>query len=128
MLTIAVIIIFTVIALFIIISYLTKPPAPNPLDAKNVAVPGVPTETPQEEEQSRISFQVGLLVNQLPHEGQYFSLYYDMKKDVFTLFINPQHRQEGNAQFLDFLKKNGIESESWIQNLNTTYVRPTPGP
>lgn len=121
--------VFTVAALIFLFSFLSDSnPQRAPEDLSNIAEPGVAASSLQEQKQEEVGFQVGLLINQLPYRGQYFSLYYNLEKDVFTLFINPQHTQEGNAQFIDFLKKNGIENQSALQSLNTVYKEPTPQP
>jgi hypothetical protein len=81
-------------------------------------------------EQDRQSILVSQLIHQTPHEGTNFSLYYDFKKDLFTLYINPSNKDLGESEFAAFLNKNGVDSSSWINNLFITYIKPatTPAP
>lgn len=122
--TIIIAIVFVMVGIVALQFFLTTAPQPNPLDVKNVSEGGVPTSSPQEAEQNKKSFQVGLLINQLPYKDQYFSLSYNDANSTFSLYIDPSHKQEGNAQLDTFLKKNGVENQSWLQNLSTTYAKP----
>lgn len=104
-------------------------PTPSPLiqGGESEAKPGV-ENTSQDEEKNRRSFLVGQLINQIPYNGASFSLYYNFSKNEFILYINPSTPSQGNVEFDAFLKKNGVESRSWIENLVSTSEKLTPAP
>jgi hypothetical protein len=99
-----------------------------PTPATFHAVPGVPTRTPQQQQEDSNSFKVGLLSNLTPYGGKNFSLFYDLKKGQFTLYLNPLNKDTGNKEFDSFLKANGVLSRSWMGNFITTYALPSPTP
>jgi len=82
--------------------------------------------TTQDKKQAAIGSIVGNLISNLPYKGKDFSLYYNFSKDEFLLYINPNAKQEGNSEFSDYLKKMGVVDSSWLDNLFTTYITPTP--
>lgn len=57
---------------------------------------------------------VGKLLSILPYAGEHFTLEYDIAKNQFTAYIDGD---SGSREFDTFLKKNSIESRTWIRNL-----------
>lgn len=102
-------------------------PTPTPYEnPKNGSSGAVGPQNPTEIELSRRSAAVYALVSQIPIKGKDFSLYYSFKGDVFILYINPSQKELGNKEFDDYLKRNGVNDRSWMENLFTTYISPTP--
>lgn len=62
---------------------------------------------------------VGILIGNLPYQGQYSSLRYDIKKNNFVLIVKSNNRTAGNAEVDLFLKNNGILNRDWLYNLVT---------
>lgn len=103
-------------------------PTPTPLRVINEgASPGVPFDEQLLKKEAQ-SFQVGLLIDKLPYQGKNFSLFYNDFQDQFVLYINPQNKEAGSSEFLEFIKQNGILSREWFENIFTTYITPTPAP
>jgi len=82
----------------------------------------IPTIESSEEKETKI----GAVLNQLPYKGKNFSLYFDLDTGRYVLYINPSNKDLGNTEFEDFLKKNGVLSRYWLQNLFIMYITPTP--
>ena len=64
----------------------------------------------------------------LPYYGKLFSLFYDYSKASFILTLNKSNIKEGTKEFNAFLQTNGIQNETWLENLITQYTQPTPAP
>lgn len=79
-----------------------------------------------EEEINKRSFVVSGLIDKLPYFGTNFTLSYSFSGANFILYINPKEESAGNSEFDLFLKKNGIDSRSWVENLFITSLSPTP--
>ncbi len=129
--------ILVVIGILLYISFSAKNnsggpfPTPTPVSGKtppNGSSGAFGPKTPAEIEQSRKSAAVYALIPQIPITGKNFSLYYSFSGDLFILYINPSQKDAGEKEFDDFLKKNGIDSRSWIEHLFVTYISPTPVP
>lgn len=104
---------------------------PSPLPS---ATPFVPSEkidesynasfnkiAPQIRESDKKSSAVGALLDKLPHQETHMVLSYDINKNIFTATIDSSDREMGLAQLDAVLKVNGIESRSWIENLEIVY-------
>ncbi len=83
---------------------------------------------PEKIKKSQESSDVMSLLNQTPHYGENFAFFYDYDGNFFTLYINPNNISSGNAEFDKFLKENGVDDRSWIYDLRTVSVSPTPAP
>ena len=57
------------------------------------------------------------LVDKTPHIEKNFSLYYNFNDNQFVLHINLYSETQGNIDFDNFLKQNGVMSRSWFTNL-----------
>lgn len=127
---------FLIIFIIILLSLVSKKPngeqpgsfvTPTPVEvnSKGDAVGGVriPSD-PAAIEEDRRSSLVSQLIHKTPYKGSDFSFSYDFRKDLFTLYINPSNKQLGRAEFGAFLKTNGVEDISWIDNLFITYIPP----
>ncbi|MEN9407357.1 MAG: hypothetical protein RLZZ455_573 [Candidatus Parcubacteria bacterium] len=57
---------------------------------------------------------VGKLLGILPYAGEHFTLEYNIDKNQFTAYIDGD---SGSREFDAFLKKNSVESRTWIRNL-----------
>jgi hypothetical protein len=68
------------------------------------------------------------LLKVTPYHGTNFALFYSYEGNYFTLYINPSNPSAGNAEFDGFLRQNGISNRSWIYDLRTVSVSPTPEP
>lgn len=79
-------------------------------------------------ENSNMSSSVYGMIPDLPYDGSNFSLYYSFENDSFTLFINQKNPAAGREEFSEFIKSYGIESDSWIKNLEEVSLKPTPEP
>lgn len=64
--------------------------------------------------------KVDSLKRQLPYYGTYFTITYDRSSDVTKVFIYT-NKELGEKEFLDYLISKGVESSSWIKNLETIY-------
>ena len=137
LLTLIIILVFVVIGAILFINFSSKNnnsslfPTPTPVSGKtppNGSSGAFGPKTPAEIEQSRKSGAVYALIPQIPIMGRNFSLYYSFSSDLFILYINPSQKDAGEKEFDDFLKKNGIDSRSWIERLFVTYISPTPIP
>lgn len=93
------------------------------------AIPGMegPMEAGAVEEKNKQN-AVYKLVTETPHVGNNFAFYYSFGNDLFIVYINPQQKEQGEAEFNSYLKEKGVMSRSWINNLFTTYISPTPTP
>ena len=65
--------------------------------------------------------KVGDLINILPYSGSFFYLDFDFAKNTFVLTLDNNNVEKGNSNFDSFLKKNGIQDRSWIENLLIDY-------
>lgn len=63
--------------------------------------------------------QVGKLLEKMPYSGKFFTLKFDFEKANFIVTFNLQKRTEAEEEFDDYLKNQGIEDRSWIDNLVT---------
>jgi hypothetical protein len=101
-------------------------PFPTPIPSQNYSnIPGgVAPFNQQQKKQADIGSMVGQLISTLPYQGKNFSLYYNVRKDEFYLYINPNAKQAGNSEYLDYLKKMGITDLSWLGNVFTAYIPP----
>jgi hypothetical protein len=91
----------------------------------NEAGSGANVDTnPTAVEKDRESGLVVQMAQGLPYYGKNFSLFYDYNSNSFILHINPLAKIEGNTEFVAFLKKNKIDSPSWINGLTTLYTSP----
>ena len=69
------------------------------------------------------------LKDKTPYQGSYFSFTFDENEGLFYVYIDPTHESEGNKEFNEFLKQNGIPDRSYFPYLETSSVPvPTPGP
>ena len=59
----------------------------------------------------------GDLINILPYSGKYFTLDYDFGNYVFILRLDKNNLPLANQEIDAFLKQHGIESRSWLDNL-----------
>ncbi len=73
------------------------------------------------DETNRRAYLVGQLINKLPIEETHLLLSYDFNKNVFTANIDSSDKNIGLAQLDAVLKTNGIDSTSWIENLQIVY-------
>jgi hypothetical protein len=64
---------------------------------------------------------ISALIENLPYQGTYFSLSYRFSDDSFLLLLNKNNTNEGEIEFENFLKQNGVLNENWLQNLTTNY-------
>lgn len=72
-------------------------------------------------EEQRKQFYIENVINQLPHYGKYFSLYYNIGKNEFILVLDKNNLNQANKDFIVFLRQNGVSDASWFNNLTTTY-------
>ena len=84
--------------------------------------------SPQDQEKNRRSFLVGSLIDKLPYYGKNFSIIYDTSINVFFLYLNPSNIAGGNKDFDAFLKQNGIDERSWVENITIINKSITPAP
>lgn len=102
---------------------------PTPTPAGSISFPeDFNTASPEDIKKAKESYLVGQLIPALPHHGTNFSLYYDFSKNQFILYLNPFATSEGSVEFDAFLKQNGVEDRSWIENLTSTNQQITPAP
>jgi len=85
------------------------------------ALPNSYTGDKKIEEENQRSYVVGQLINKLPHQETHLLLSYDINKNIFTATIDSSDKNKGLAQLDAVLKINGIESRSWIENLEIVY-------
>jgi hypothetical protein len=86
----------------------------------NTAVPNsIPTVIPSDYPPNTAT--ISALIENLPYQGTYFSLSYDFSDDSFLLLLNKNNANEGEIEFANFLKQNGVLDKDWLQNLTTNY-------
>lgn len=104
-------------------------PTPTPFQKveEQGAVPAAEID-PAGIEEAKKSFRVGGLINKLPYKGENFSFYYNFGTDQFILYIGPSASSDGNTEFNSFLKQNGVDDRSWIENLVIINKSVTPAP
>jgi len=78
----------------------------------------------QKELSENKGYKIGQLSSELPYNGTNFSLTYDFDADEFTLYVNPDAEDLGNAELSAYLKGKGIQDISWITNLKRTNQKP----
>lgn len=118
-----------IFGLFIYIVFYTKggpkkePALETPFPAsslQNRSLPNPPWSA-DSKEKARRSYLVGKLINILPYGTTLFTLSYDIDKDLFALSLKKDSVEDANKSFDLFLKENGIESRTWIENLTVLY-------
>lgn len=86
----------------------------------NTAVPNsIPTVIPSDYPPNTAT--ISALIENLPYQGTYFSLSYSFSDDSFLLLLNKNNTNQGEIEFENFLKQNGVLDENWLQNLTTNY-------
>ncbi len=65
--------------------------------------------------------KVGKLLEKVPYQGQNFVFVFDNSTYSFKVTISNDKQQEGNQEFDEFLKTNGIQERAWIQDLVVEY-------
>jgi hypothetical protein len=67
--------------------------------------------------------KVGRLLTKMPYNGTNFSIRHDYNQGVFIVTIPRNRQQEGNVEFDEFIKQNGIGDRSWFRKglLAVTY-------
>ncbi|MBI4004603.1 hypothetical protein HY358_00535 [Candidatus Roizmanbacteria bacterium] len=74
----------------------------------------------KQNEKDREFFQkeekVGSLLFIVPYKGVNFSITHDYSIAKFIVIIPKAKEREGNQEFDEFLKKNGVEDRSWIRS------------
>lgn len=58
---------------------------------------------------------IGRLLDQIPYKGTAFQIDHDYSAAQYIVTISQDKKQEGNQEFDEFLKKNGIESRDWFR-------------
>ncbi|MGA2911777.1 MAG: hypothetical protein ABSE17_04090 [Candidatus Levyibacteriota bacterium] len=131
-----IIFLFILALLFIIISLvissgkketILEAPSPTPFinntilpTNTNTAVPNsIPTVIPSDYPPNTAT--ISALIENLPHQGTYFSLSYNFTDDSFFLSLNAANQAQGEMEFENFLKQNGVLDKDWLQNLTTNY-------
>lgn len=59
---------------------------------------------------------LGRLLEFLPYSGTNFSMRYDYNQNKFFVTIPSAKRSDGEKEFNDFLKKNGVQNRDWISS------------
>lgn len=98
-----------------------KTPIPLQKNLPQSSYPNKYSWDSQKQEKARRSFILGKLAAKLPYTGLLFSLSYDIDSDFFNLVINKNNTVGASEELNSFLKKNGVEEKSWIENLKTSY-------
>jgi len=101
----------------------TKEEGQIPTKSYTAPIPGNTTHYQKTFEQSDASQKsrlqhdtlVAKLLHKLPYSQKEFSLTYDFQTNEFYLTLHDT--THGNTAFNAFLKQNGIQDRSWIQNL-----------
>ncbi|MBP9719579.1 MAG: hypothetical protein KBD46_03840 [Candidatus Levybacteria bacterium] len=70
--------------------------------------------------------KVAKFLTKLPMQGINFIAAYDIDTNKVRVTIPTSKSAEGEKEFDDFLKANGIENRSWIQNLSVQFVTTDP--
>jgi len=94
-----------------------KIPVQMPAPVTGGAVPNNYYWTQKTREDSRNSYAVGVLIGKLPYQGTNFSMFYDIKKDIFTVILNSENVAAANKEFDVFLSDNNVQDRSWVLNL-----------
>lgn len=79
-----------------------------------------PEEEPGLTEQGIHEIIINGLKEKLPYYGENFTILYDKSTDKTKVFIY-RNVSEGEKEFDEFLKQNGVENRSWITNLSIEY-------
>lgn len=103
---------------------INNPTAPSP--SINSSVPYSASEptggkevlTPQAQQAINQDQKVSELIAQMPFQGKNFDLSYDLSTNTFTLTLTQATQSEGNLEFDEYLKQNGISNRNSIRYLN----------
>jgi hypothetical protein len=116
--------IFIVVALVAVpnkqITILTAPsptPSTNNSTTNNAVFNSFPLTTPTGYPPNTAS--ISALIGKLPYQGTYFSLSYDFASDSFLLSLSTTNQTQGEMEFENFLKQNGVLDKNWLENLTT---------
>lgn len=128
-------ILFSILMIIIVISLIllgpgrsnqviNNPTAPSP--SINSSVPYSASEptggkevlTPQAQQAINQDQKVSELIAQMPFQGKNFDLSYDLSTNTFTLTLTQATQSEGNLEFDEYLKQNGISNRNSIRYLN----------
>lgn len=106
-------------------------PSPTPLEKTTAVTPLPPnfnsvaistvTYSTEAAKTNTKAFSIGNVIQHLPYKGLLFSLSYDYTNDSFNLIIDKQNASDGQGEFEDYLKQNGITSENDLNNLTTSF-------
>lgn len=120
---------FMIVAAVLVTGHLfpTNNTVEDPTSLENNTGVGIDTN-PTEVQTNQQSSDVMSLLNKTPYYGKNFAFFYSYSGNYFTLYVSPNNKVAGNAEFDQFLKQNGVENRSWIYDLRTVYVSPTPEP
>lgn len=128
------IIVFLLILLFILAlaskNYPTPTPQIAPISPTTLITQKLPSTIPAQGEVYKKSVNaiekkespiivkeaaVGRLLDLLPYKGKFFLMKNDYNNAQYILIISKENEKEGNEEFDNFLKKNGVENRNWIR-------------
>lgn len=76
------------------------------------------TYSSSEDEQTRErGIKVSQLIDKMPANGTYYRAKFDFPNNTFILSIEKNHKQQGNDEFDQFLKQNGVDNRGWLPHL-----------
>lgn len=79
-----------------------------------------PSPNEHEEGEPEKILEIVDLKDKTPHYGKFFSFTYDPNEGIFYVYIDPVHVSQGNSEFDEFLRQNGIPDKSYFPGLVTT--------
>lgn len=124
-----IVLLFILAVIFIVIAIIALPSkkvviltAPSPTSSANSSTTNnavfnsfplaIPTDYPPD------TATVSALIEKLPYQGTDFSLSYNFADDSFLLSLDATNQAQGETEFENFLKQNGVLDKSWLQNLS----------
>lgn len=86
-----------------------------------------PQAREQEEAEPEKILEIIALRDKTPYYGRFFIFTFDENEGIFYFYIDPKNKTEGNREFDEFLRQNGIPDRSYFPFLEeTSSPRPTP--
>ncbi len=64
---------------------------------------------------------IAQFAKKLPYHGKYFTMYYDLPDNSFNVIIDYNNKEAGDAEFADFLSKNGVSDLGKYYPVQTLY-------
>jgi len=79
-------------------------------------------QTEGNEREHPLGGEIDAIYDKTPYVGNYFNLVYNESDAWFYLYIDPSSRTEGNKEFDQFLKDNGIPNRSFFKGLKESNI------